>query len=216
MRKNQAWVEEEEQYLIDNYPEVPITEMAEKLGRTYSSVSGKISNMKERGQINKRIGFKQRIDWETHIPTILELYGKVTQKEIAERTGIHPRMISVKIEELAQEGKIKRERKRRRSHRSNRIADIEVARERIEEIRAREREEECRVINQIVEIDKELIIGRRYKISATNLRHKGYLRDFTGTLKIKHKDFYLFEGPYRQSFLKKDFATGEYKIKAVG
>ena len=68
-------------------------------------------------------------------------------------------------------------------------------------------------------LDKNLIIGRKYKIKKLkdDARRKDSCLEVEGILEEKYEHYYLFRNcrDIRECFLKKDFVIGEYEIKEV-
>ena len=75
--------------------------------------------------------------------------------------------------------------------------------------------QESKTKRAIAELDGNVELGRKYNIKKLGTRDKFTTNNFTGELIQKCNDFYVFRGLYPESFLKVDFAIGEYNIKEL-
>lgn len=86
--------EAEEQFIKENYSYLKTKDIAEQLGRSYSSTESKIKHMRKKGklQINKNKRLTQSEE-----QFIKENHRKMTYKEIAKQLGITELQIRSKV-----------------------------------------------------------------------------------------------------------------------
>ena len=149
---------------------------------------------------------------------IIDHMDKLTTREIAERLGVNTYKTSTKIrymrkiyldnnKNITENDRIKAADKllakyeeKEQLPKKMKLPDVEEENQRILKMK-------------IAELDGNLTIGRTYKITNTKARDEYEKQGFTGKLISKRGRYYLFQGRYRESFLKIDFAIGEYTIE---
>lgn len=148
---------------------------------------------------------------------IIDYMDKLTTREIAERLGVNTYKTSTKIRYMR---KIYLDNNKNITE-NDRIKAVDKLLAKYEEKEQYEKEnqyveeENQRILKmKIAELDGNLSIGRKYRI--TKPISNGKERTvFEGTLEKIYDRFYNIKGPYMESFLKIDFIIGEYRIEEV-
>lgn len=200
MEVTEKWVEQIEeqrnQYIIDNYNDMSISQMARKLHVGDLKIHKIICELVEKGILDKKPEIKLKpklINWNKVDPYILENYNKMTIKEIANNLDIKYTTLYSRVNKFRKEGKIG----------YKEVVSVPVKSN----------------LLKIDLLDGNLTIGRKYKITQLNRdgkKGKGG-NEFIGVMEEKYKHYYLFRNSrgIRECFLKKDFVIGEYGIEEV-
>lgn len=133
-----------------------------------------------------------KIDWKSKEKIIKKLYNRITIAEMSKRLNINYQTLYKKILRMRKEGKLPPANTKEHSKERNNIK------------------------SKIAELDGEMELGQKYHIRKISTRDKYETPQFTGKLIQKTNKFYTFHnGKRAESFLKVDFAIGEYRIKEV-
>jgi transposase len=192
-----TWTPARVNFIKENYNKISIREIAEKLNVSYIVANSKIQNMKKKGQlkgenkVKSKTGRKQKINWKKIEPYIINNYKTMTWEEMARR-------LKIKYTTLYNHAK--------------RMRELGI----IGTKECTQAPEPNDIKLQIAELDRNMELGRRYHIKKFGSRDKFTTLNFTGKLTQVTDRFYTFRNKNRaESFLKVDFAIGEYNIKEL-
>lgn len=223
---NSKYTMEQEIFIIQNFDKLSIDEIVEKLGVKRRSYHGKLYYLKQRyfngktpitpeekaeviekikAHHEEKIAKRNRAKQQKQF--ITENYGLMKTKEMAEKLNVSYQTVYRLIRELKDVGILpeisKESEKPKRTKQISKNKSIPIA-----------IQEKMKKLEQsIAELDGNLTIGRTYKITNTKARDEYEKQGFTGKLISKYGRYYIFQGKYRESFLKIDFAIGEYTIE---
>ena len=208
---NRKYSMEQEIFIIENFDKLSIDEIVENLGVKRKSYHGKLHKLKrkyfngkspttpeEKAEVIEKIKAhhkkrNKRLNvLEQREQFVMENYGIMDQVEMAEKLNVSNQTIYRITRKLKDIGVLQ-----------NKKIPIEI-KERMKKLE-----------QSIAELDGNLTIGRTYKITNTKARDEYEKQGFTGKLISKYGRYYIFQGKYRESFLKIDFAIGEYSIEEV-
>ena len=224
------WTLEEELFIIDHMDKLTTREIAERLGVNTYKTSTKIRYMRKIYlDNNKNITENDRIkaadkllakyeekeQYEKENQFIAENHETMTMNELANALGLTYSAVYNRRQKLHDEGRLnKRDTaldKERETAKPVTNIDPIPKKMKLPDVE----EENQRILKmKIAELDGNLSIGRKYRI--TKPANNGKERTvFEGTLKKIYDRFYNIKGPYMESFLKIDFIIGEYRIEEV-
>jgi len=131
-----------------------------------------------------------KIDWKEKEKLIKGYHGRITIADMAKKLNINYQTLYKKILRMRKEGKLPPAKSRRK--------------------------DENNIKEKIIELDRNMKLGRTYNIKRGRTKEKFASNEFKGKLIQKTDRFYTFHnGKRAESFLKVDFAIGEYRIKEV-
>ena len=131
-----------------------------------------------------------KIDWKEKEKLIKKYYDRITIADMAKKLNINYQTLYKKILRMRKEGKLPPAKSRRK--------------------------DENNIKEKIIELDRNMKLGRTYNIKRGRAKEKFASNEFKGKLIQKTDRFYTFHnGKRAESFLKVDFAIGEYRIKEV-
>ena len=222
MRK--IWNMEEEVFILRNWHEMSCKELAEHFGLTVSQVRTKKYNLRKKYNNDKppaeneiqnmikdcikhhaEMREKERIIEEQN-SFIISNYREMTNLEMSEELGVTEAAVATRRARLIERGLIEKV----STNTYKRILDMDVKVPEIQQIPVEVLENQQDLKSEIKKLDEKLKIGKAYKISHIVRNEK---ITFAGKLVNKMDKFYIFQGKYRESFLKMDLITGEYTIK---
>ena len=230
MSNRRYWTAEEELYLIKNYGKKTPTEIGERLNRKGGAISCKITQLRGKGLIEKRIA---KIWNEVESEFITENYGLVSLDEMARRLGVEKTQLSSRIRFMKEQGyPIRGKTKLKDKPVKGEVKEVEGCDE--EEFKPYKREltekelEEAkeaqeiydRMLNEkeiagVYKKDLKVEVGRSYQIENMKKRTRQD-KYFIGQVIQETKDHIIIKDKSRtESFLKVDFLIGEYRIKEV-
>lgn len=214
---------EEEVFILRNWHEMSYKELAEHFGLTVSQVRTKKYNLRKKHNNDKppteneiqsmikdcikhhaEMREKERIIEEQN-SFIISNYREMTNLEMSEELGVTEAAVATRRARLIERGLIEKI-----SETYEKISNIDVKVPEIQKIPAEVLENQKELKSKIKELDEKLKIGKVYKISHIVRNEK---ITFAGKLVNKMDKFYIFQGKYKESFLKTDLVTGEYNIK---
>ena len=228
---NRKYTMKQEIFIIENFDKLSIDEIVENLGVKRKLYHGKLHNLKrkyfngkspttpeEKAEVIEKIKAhhkkrNKRLNvLEQREQFVMENYGIMDQVEMAEKLNVSNQTIyritrKLKdigvLPEILEEPEEPVETKRTKRIPKNKKIPFEI-KERMKKLE-----------QDIAELDGNLTIGRTYKITNTKARDEYEKQGFTGKLISKYGRYYLFQGKYRESFLKMDFVIGECTIEEV-
>lgn len=193
-----VWTEKEEELLRESYGRVATTEIAELLGKDYSTTNSKIQYMKKTGDIQRENRFKcssgstNKIDWSERDVFIIKNDGNISRKEMAKKLNLKLGTLYKRIYKLIEQGKLSDQGIKKRERKTNNVLD------------------------KIAELDGNMQLGRKYKIERLAAEEENVTKNFSGKLIQVTEKFYTFKNKTRiESFLKVDFVIGSYSIREV-
>ncbi len=222
------WTLQEELFIIDHMDKLTTREIAERLGVNTYKTSTKIRYMRKIYlDNNKNITENDRIkaadkllakyeekeQYEKENQFIAENHETMTMNELANALGLTYAAVYNRRQKLHDEGRLNKrdtalDRERETAKpvtnidpmpKKMKLPDVEEENQRILKMK-------------IAELDGNLSIGRKYRI--TKPINNGKERTvFEGILEKIYDRFYNIKGPYMESFLKIDFIIGEYTIE---
>lgn len=133
-----------------------------------------------------------KIDWKEKEKHIKKYHDRITIADMAKKLNINYQTLYKKILRMRKEGKLPPANTKEHSKERNNIK------------------------SKIAELDGNIELGRKYNIRKTSTRDKYETSQFIGKLIQITDRFYTFKNKNRaESFLKVDFAIGEYSIEEV-